>query len=51
MHGRISDLGMTSYPPRVALDLRTPGWGYPTVRGGIDPWGHFPPRFVVVVNV
>ena len=28
MYGRISDSGMSPYPPRVALALRTPGWGF-----------------------
>ena len=37
MHGRISDPGRGLYPPRLALALRTPGWGFHTVRGGIDP--------------
>ena len=32
---------MPPCPPRVALDERTPGWGFHTVRGGIDPGGHF----------
>ena len=56
MYGRISDPEMTTYPPQVALALRTPGWdlassqwgwGFHTVRGGIDPGDHhFRPRFV-----
>ena len=61
MYGRISDPGMTSYPPRVVLGLRTRGWGlsrgsggwgFHTVRGVIDPWDRrFRPRFVAVVDV
>ena len=56
MHGRISDPEMTTYPPQVALALRTPGWdlaryqwgwGFHTVRGGIDRGvDHFRPQFV-----
>ena len=56
MYGRIYYPGVTSYPPRVALGRRTPGWGlassqwgwgFHTVRGGIDPGvHHFRPRFV-----
>ena len=34
MYGKISDSGMGSYRPRVALALRTPGWGLHTMRGG-----------------
>ena len=52
MHGRIYDPGMVSYPPGVALTLRTPVWGFRTVRGGIDPGGHrFRPGFVIIVDV
>ena len=41
---------MGYYPPRVSLALRTPGWGFHTVRGGIDPGDHrICPRFVGVV--
>ena len=47
MYGRISDLQMAPYSPRVAV--RTPGWG---VRGGIDPGDHVHrARFVGVVEV
>ena len=43
---------MGRYPPRVALALRTPGWGFYTVRGGIDPADHrFLTPFVGVVDV
>ena len=49
MNERISDPGMGPYPPRVALALRTPVWGFLTVRGstalGDD---RFRSRFVVV---
>ena len=52
MYGNISDRGMGPYPPRVALALRTPGWGFDAVRGGIDPTRHrVRPRFVEVVEV
>ena len=27
MYGRIHHAGMEPYPPRAALDLRTPRWG------------------------
>ena len=46
MYGRIHDAGMGPYPPRAALNLRTPGWGlassqcswgFHIVRGSIDP--------------
>ena len=38
---------MGPYPPRVALPLRTPGWGFHIVRGGIDPGDHrFRPRML-----
>ena len=48
MYGRISDLGMETYPPRVALALRTPGWGFHTLRGGIDRGDNrFGPRFLL----
>ena len=51
MYGRIKDAGMISYPPGVALALRTPDWGFRIVRGGIDPGDHcFCPRFVGVVH-
>ena len=47
MEGFISDPGLGPYPPRMALALRTPGWGLHTVRGGIDPAGQgFRPRLV-----
>ena len=46
-----SDSGMGPYPPRVALALQTPGWGFHTVLGGIDPGDHcFRPRFAGVVD-
>ena len=52
MYGIISDSGMGSYPPQVALGLRTSGWGFQTVRGGIDPGDHrLRPRFVGVADV
>ena len=52
MYGIISDSGMGSYPPQVALGLRTSGWGFQTVRGGIDPGDHrLRPWFVGVVDV
>ena len=34
MYGRIHDPGMGPYPPRMAIALRTPGWGFHTVGGG-----------------
>ena len=34
------DPRMGPYPPRVALALRAPSWGYHTLRGGIDPGDH-----------
>ena len=47
MYVRISDLDMGPYPSRVVLALRTPGWGFHTVRSGIDPGGHcFRPRLL-----
>ena len=52
IYGRISDPGMGSYIPRVALPLRTPGWSLHTVRGGIDPGGHrCRPRIIGTVDV
>ena len=46
------DPGIGPRPPRVTLFLRTPGWSFHTVRGGIDPGDHpFRPRFVGVVAV
>ena len=52
MYGRISDWGMEPYPHRVALALRTPGWGFHTVRGGIKPDDHrFRSWFVGVADV
>ena len=42
----ISAPGMGHYRPRVALTPRTPGWGFRTVRGGIDRGNQlFRPRF------
>ena len=38
MHGRIYYPGMGSYPPRVALALRTPSGGFHTV-GAVSTWG------------
>ena len=32
-----SDSGMEPYPPRVALALQTPGWGFHTVQCGVEP--------------
>ena len=50
--GRISDPGIGSYPPRVALALRTQGYSFHTVRGGIDPGGHrCRPRIIGAVDV
>ena len=52
LQGRISDPEMCSYPPWMAIALRTPGWGFHTVGGGIDPGSlRFRPRFVGVVDV
>ena len=43
----ISDPGMGPYLPRMSLTLRTPGWGFYTVRSGIDPRDNrFRPRLV-----
>ena len=48
MHGTISDPGMGPYLLRVELALRTTGWVFHTVRGGIDPGNDCcSPRFVV----
>ena len=55
----ISDPGMGTYPPRVqrnSTDSRQSaisqwGWGFHTVRAGIDPGGHFfRPQLVGVVD-
>ena len=44
-----SDSLIGPYPGRVAMALRTPGWGFRTVRGGIDLRNDcFRPRFVRV---
>ena len=61
MYGGISYPQTAYYPPRVALDLRNPGWdlarsqwgwGFHTVKGDVDPGYHrFHPRFVGVVDV
>ena len=52
MYEMISDPGMGPCLPRVALALRTPGWGFHTVQGVIDPGDHrFRPRFVGFINV
>ena len=59
MYGRISGQGLAPHPLRVALALRTQtnqqsdrGWGFHTVRRGIDPGNHrFRPRFVGIVDV
>ena len=61
MYGGVSDPGMTSYPPRVALDIRSPrwglarsqwGWGFHPVIGGIYQGGHsFRPWFAEDVDV
>ena len=43
---------MGYYPALVAMALRTPGCGFHTVGGGIDPADHrFRPRFVGVLGV
>ena len=48
----ISDPEVGPCPPRVALALRIPGWGFHTVRGGIDPGDHrFRPRFAGAADV
>ena len=44
MYGRISEpvtgtYPPPPYPPRVALALRTPGWGFHTVQGSTGPGG------------
>ena len=52
MYGRTHDSGMGSYPPRVALAVQTPGWGFHTVQDGIESGDHrFGPRFVGVADV
>ena len=52
IYGRIYEPGMGPYPPRVAPAKRTPGWGFHTVRIGIDPDDHrFRPRFVEAANL
>ena len=57
IYGRISDPGTGRYPPRVALALRTPGWGFRrrmghAVRGGIGSGDHrFRPPYTGVVDV
>ena len=61
MYGGISDPGMGPYRPRVALTLFPSssqstigrwGWGFYTVRDGIDKGGHcFRPRVVAVVEI
>ena len=46
--------GWEHIPPgwRWALALRTPGWGFHTVRGGIDPWdNHVRLQYVGVADV
>ena len=45
------DLRMGPYPPLVALALRAPGWGFHTVRGGIEPENIFFSSPVGVVHV
>ena len=48
----VVDLGIGPYLPRVALALRSPVWGFHTVRGGIDAEDHgFRPQFAGVVRV
>ena len=48
----VSDSGMGPYPPRVALALQIPGWGFHNVLGRIDPGDNrFRPRFAGVVDV
>ena len=52
IYGRIYEPGMGPYPPRVAPAKRTPGWGFHTVRIGIDTDDHrFRPRFVEAANL
>ena len=47
MYRKISDPRMGLYPPWVALALRTPGRGFHTMRGGIDPGERrFHPQFI-----
>ena len=49
MYERTSDLGMGRCPTRVALAPRNPGWGFHTVRCGVDAGDQrFRPRFEVV---
>ena len=46
--------GWDRIPPgwRWALAVRTPGWGFHTVRGGIDPRdNHVCLQYVEVINV
>ena len=59
--GRISDLGMRPYPPRVELVLFSSpsqsviarwGWGFHAVQGSVDPGNHhFRPHVVGVVEL
>ena len=50
--GKTSNPWIGPYPYRVALALQTPGWGFYTVRGGVDPGERcFYPRFVGVVDI
>ena len=50
MYGRIHDPGMGPHLHRVALALRTSGWGFYIIGGGIDQGDHrFYPRLVKVV--
>ena len=56
MFGRLSHPGMGPCPPRPGVAsnwlLRTPDWGFHTVRGGVDPGNHhFRPQFVRAVDV
>ena len=59
VYGRISNPGKGSYTLRMALDSTSAsqsaisplGWGFHTVRGGIDPGDHrFRPWFVGVID-
>ena len=52
LYGRISDPGMGSYPPWMAMALRTPGWSFHTGRGGIDTRDNYVRlQYVGVVDV
>ena len=52
MYGIISYPGIGSYPARATPALRTPGWIFHAVRGGIDPGDyHARPRYAGVVKI